>query len=147
MKKMFIHRSLSLLIPALFFAQVSVKAQNEGLSLKSKDNLNKIELSLAEGGKLSYNVSRKDKTIILDSPLGLTFENNDFTSGLSVVKVSTVEEKREKYELKVANNKVADHVFKSKIDWFACRNCLDYTLMFHQSTRPHPGNRRIDEDG
>ncbi|OXA70785.1 glycoside hydrolase [Flavobacterium aquidurense] len=114
MKKMFIHRSLSLLIPALFFAQVSVKAQNEGLSLKSKDNLNKIELSLAERGKLSYNVTRKDKTIILDSPLGLTFENNDFTSGLSVVKVSAIEEKREKYELKVANNKVADHVFKSK---------------------------------
>ena len=73
MKKMFIHRSLSLLIPALFFAQVSVKAQNEGLSLKSKDNLNKIELSLAEGGKLSYKVTRKDKMIILDSPLGLTF--------------------------------------------------------------------------
>ncbi|MCC9064569.1 glycoside hydrolase family 97 protein [Flavobacterium piscisymbiosum] len=114
MKKMFIHRSLSLLIPAMFLAQVSVKAQNEGLSLKSKDNLNKIELSLAEGGKLFYNVTRKDKTIILDSPLGLTFENNDFTSGLSVVKVSAIEEKREKYELKVANNKVADHVFKSK---------------------------------
>jgi len=114
MKKMFIHRSLSLLIPAMFLAQVSVKAQNEGLDLKSKDNSNKITLSLGEGGKLSYNVTRKDKTIILDSPLGLTLENNDFTSGLSVVKVSPIEEKREKYELKVANNKVADHVFKSK---------------------------------
>ncbi|SNR47745.1 glycoside hydrolase family 97 protein [Flavobacterium sp. ov086] len=114
MKKMFIHRSLSLLILAMFLAQVSVKAQNEGLSLKSKDNLNKIELSLTEGGKLSYKVTRKDKTIILDSPLGLTFENNDFTSGLSVVKVSPVEEKHEKYELKVANNKVADHVFETK---------------------------------
>lgn len=111
---MFIHRSLSLLILAMFLAQVSVKAQNEGLSLKSKDNLNKIELSLTEGGKLSYKVTRKDKTIILDSPLGLTFENNDFTSGLSVVKVSPVEEKHEKYELKVANNKVADHVFETK---------------------------------
>jgi alpha-glucosidase len=114
MKKMFIHRSLSLLIPAMFLVQVSGKAQNEGLSLKSKDNLNKITLSLAEGGKLSYNVTRKDKTIILDSPLGLSLENNDFTSGMSVVKVSPVVEKREKYELKVANNKVADHVFKSK---------------------------------
>ncbi|MFQ6601063.1 glycoside hydrolase family 97 catalytic domain-containing protein [Flavobacterium sp. C3NV] len=114
MKKMFIHRSLSLLLPAMFFAQVSVKAQNEGLDLKSKDNSNKITLSLGEGGKLSYNVTRKDKTIILDSPLGLSLENNDFTSGLSVVKVSAIEEKREKYELKVANNKVADHVFKSK---------------------------------
>lgn len=113
MKKMFIHRSLSLLIPALFFAQLSVKAQNEGLDLKSKDNLNKITLSLTEG-KLSYKVTRKDKTIILDSPLGLTFENNDFTSGLSVVKVSSIEEKREKYELKVASNKVADHVFETK---------------------------------
>lgn len=114
MKKMFIHRSLSLLIPAMFLAHISVKAQNEGLDLKSKDNSNKITLSLAEGGKLSYKVTRKDKAVILDSPLGLTFENNDFTSGLSVVKVSPVEEKREKYELKVASNKVADHVFETK---------------------------------
>ncbi|WP_428229373.1 glycoside hydrolase family 97 catalytic domain-containing protein [Flavobacterium sp.] len=114
MKKMFIHRSLSLLIPAMFLVQFSGKAQNEGLSLKSKDNLNKIELSLAEGGKLSYTVTHKDKAIILDSPLGLSLENNDFTSGLSVANISPVEEKREKYELKVANNKVADHVFKSK---------------------------------
>ncbi len=108
------HRSLVLLLPALFFVQVNCKAQNEGLSLKSKDNLNKIELSLAEGGKLSYKVTRKDKTIILDSPLGLSLENNDFTSGLSVATISSVEEKREKYELKVANNKVANHVYKSK---------------------------------
>ena len=111
---MLMHRSLVLLLPALFFVQVNCKAQNEGLSLKSKDNLNKIELSLAEGGKLSYKVTRKDKTIILDSPLGLSLENNDFTSGLSVATISSVEEKREKYELKVANNKVANHVYKSK---------------------------------
>lgn len=114
MKKMFIHRSLSLLLPALFFAQAECKAQNEGLDLKSKDNLNKITLSLTEGGKLSYKVTRKEKTIILDSPLGLTFGNNDFTSGLSVVKVSPIEEKQEKYELKVASNKVANHVFETK---------------------------------
>jgi alpha-glucosidase len=114
MKKMFIHRSLSLLLPALFFIQASCIAQNEKLDLKSKDNLNKITLSLAEGGKLSYKVTRKEKTIILDSPLGLTFENNDFTSGLSVVKISAIEEKREKYELKVANNKGTNHVFESK---------------------------------
>lgn len=111
---MFIHRTLSLLLPAVFFVLTSGKAQNKDLYLKSKDNLNKITLSLTEDGKLSYNVSRRDKAIILDSPLGLNLENNDFTSGLSVVKVSPIEEKREKYELKVANNKVADHVFKTK---------------------------------
>lgn len=111
---MFIHRTLSLLIPAVFFVLTSGKAQNKDLYLKSKDNLNKITLSLTEDGKLFYKVTRRDKTIILDSPLGLNLENNDFTSGLSVVKVSPIEEKREKYELKVANNKVADHVFKSK---------------------------------
>ncbi len=111
---MFIHRTLSLLIPAVFFVLTSGKAQNKDLYLKSKDNLNKITLSLTEDGKLSYKVTRRDKTIILDSPLGLNLENNDFTFGLSVVKVSPIEEKREKYELKVANNKVADHVFKSK---------------------------------
>ncbi|SEO41658.1 Glycosyl-hydrolase 97 C-terminal, oligomerisation [Flavobacterium sp. CF108] len=114
MRKMFIHRTLSLLIPAVFFVLTSGKAQNKDLYLKSKDNLNKITLSLTEDGKLFYKVTRRDKTIILDSPLGLNLENNDFTSGLSVVKVSPIEEKREKYELKVANNKVADHVFKSK---------------------------------
>jgi alpha-glucosidase len=114
MKKMFIHRSLSLLLPVLFFVQAECKAQNEGLDLKSKDNLNKITLSLDKEGKLSYKITRKDKTVILDSPLGLTFENNDFTSGLSVVKVSPIEEKREKYELKVASNKIANHVFESK---------------------------------
>jgi alpha-glucosidase len=114
MKKMFLNRSLSVLIPAVFLMLTSCVAQNEELSLKSKDNLNKIELSLSQDGKLSYKVTRKDQAIILDSPLGLNFENNDFTTGLSVVKVSPIEEKREKYELKVANNKVADHVFKSK---------------------------------
>jgi alpha-glucosidase len=114
MKKMILHRSLNLLIPAVFFVLTSGKAQNTALDLKSKDNLNKITLSLSQDGKLSYTVTRKDKTIILDSPLGLSLENNDFTAGLSVEKVSPVEEKREKYELKVANNKVADHVFKSK---------------------------------
>lgn len=111
---MFIHRTLSLLIPAVFFVLTSGKAQNKDFYLKSKDNLNKITLSLTEVGKLSYKVTRRDKTIILDSPLGLNLENNDFTSGLSVVNVSPIEEKREKYELKVANNKVADHVFKTK---------------------------------
>jgi alpha-glucosidase len=114
MRKMFIHRTLSLLIPAVFFVLASGKAQNKDLYLKSKDNLNKITLSLTEDGRLSYKVTRKDKTVILDSPLGLNLENNDFTSGLSVVNVSSIEEKREKYELKVANNKVADHVFKTK---------------------------------
>ncbi|WP_291142113.1 glycoside hydrolase family 97 protein [Flavobacterium sp. UBA7680] len=114
MRKMFIHRTLSLLIPAVFFVLTSSKAQNKDLYLKSKDNLNKITLSLTEDGKLSYKVTRRDKTIILDSPLGLNLENNDFTSGLSVVNVSPIEDKREKYELKVANNKVADHIFKTK---------------------------------
>ena len=103
-----------ILIPAVFFLLTNCKAQNNELSLKSKDNLNQISLSLTNGGKLSYKVTRRDKTIILDSPLGLTFENDDFTSGLSVVTVSPIEEKREKYELKVANNKTADHVFKTK---------------------------------
>lgn len=111
---MFVYRTLNLLLLAVFFVLTSCVAQNEELSLKSKDNLNKISLSLTKDGKLSYKVSRKDKTIIEDSPLGLVFENQDFSSGLAVEKVSAIEEKREKYELKVANNKVADHVFKSK---------------------------------
>lgn len=111
---MFINQSLRFLIPALLLVVIDSKAQNKELSLKSKDNLNQISLSLNNDGKLSYKVTRANKAIILDSPLGLNFENDDFTSGLSVVKISSIEEKREKYELKVANNKIADHVFKAK---------------------------------
>nr|WP_278022489.1 glycoside hydrolase family 97 N-terminal domain-containing protein [Flavobacterium ginsengisoli] len=114
MKKKFVNRFLIVLMPSVFFLLTNCKAQNTSLSLKSKDNLNQISLSLSEDGQLSYKVTRHDKAVILDSPLGLTFENDDFTTGLSVVNVSPIEEKREKYELKVANNKIADHVFKTK---------------------------------
>src|SRR5690606_36900935 len=44
------------------------------------------------------------------SPLGLKTASSDYTTGLTVVEVSEVKEKREHYELVVANSKQIDQV-------------------------------------
>lgn len=114
MKSKFIYRALILVLPGALLLSTGCKAQDKAMYVKSKDNLNKITLSLNANGELSYKVTRKDKVLILDSPLGLNCEDEDFTTKLSVTNVSSVTEKREKYELKVANNKGINHVFESK---------------------------------
>lgn len=114
MKNKFIHQTLVLSILGMLFLFTGFKATDKSLSLKSKDNSNKITLSLNENGALFYNVTRRDKVIISDSPLGLNCADQNFTSGLSVAKISPIEERREKYELKVGNNKTIDHVLESK---------------------------------
>jgi len=93
---------------------IGCSVADESLTIKSKDGLNKITLSLNEKGELYYQVTRRDKTLISDSPLGLTCDDQDFTSQLSVAEISPVEERREKYELKVSNYKEIDHVFQTK---------------------------------
>jgi len=90
------------------------KAADKSLSVESKDGSNKITLSLNENGELYYHVTHSNKTIISDSPLGLNCDDQHFTSGLSVAEISAVEERREKYELKVGNFKGIDHVLKRK---------------------------------
>lgn len=90
------------------------KEAEKSLYVKSKDNLNKITLSLNEHGVLYYNVTRRDEIIIPDSPLGLNCADQSFTSGLSIAKISSVEERRENYKLKVGNYKTIDHVLESK---------------------------------
>ncbi|TSJ43415.1 glycoside hydrolase family 97 protein [Mucilaginibacter corticis] len=111
MKNKFIYCLLAL---EAFFLTANSFAQTKELYLASKDHLNKITLSLTTDGKLSYNVTRRNKIIIADSPLGLSCDDQDFTSALSVVEVSPVQETREHYQLIVANNKSVDHVLEHR---------------------------------
>jgi len=114
MKNKFTYQTLILLILGISLLFTSCKVAHKSLYVKSKDDLNKITVSLNKQGALSYKVTRKDKTLIYDSPLGLNFEGQNFMSGLSVTEISPVEEKREQYELKVANYKNIDHVLQHK---------------------------------
>lgn len=107
------YQILSVLI-AFTFLSSGAKALAQSLELKSKSGLNKITLSLSKKGVLRYKVTRKDQIIISDSPLGILREDQDFATGLSVVKVSPVEARREKYQLMVGNVKAIDHVFETK---------------------------------
>jgi alpha-glucosidase len=90
------------------------KVTDKALYAKSQDDFNKITLLLNDKGELHYKVTRRDKTLIADSPLGLNFNDQSFTSGLSLVSASPAEERREVYELKVANYKNIDHVLEHR---------------------------------
>ncbi|HMF72843.1 MAG TPA: glycoside hydrolase family 97 catalytic domain-containing protein [Flavitalea sp.] len=98
----------------LFFLFVNCTGYDKSLNLTSKDGLNTIELSLNENGELYYQVKRKDSLLIRTSPLGLKCDYQDFTKGLSITEISPVQEKREKYQLKVSNNKQIDQLFTTK---------------------------------
>jgi hypothetical protein len=113
MRNTFKYIILNFLIVAIFLFGGS-KVASQSLELKSKAGSNKITLLLNKKGELSYKVTRRDQTLISDAPLGLICDDQNFTSGLSVVKVSPVEVRREKYELKVGNYKDIDHVFERK---------------------------------
>jgi hypothetical protein len=114
MKIRFTYYSLSLIALEIFFLTANCLAQTKALYVQSEDHLNKITLSLTGDGRLSYKVTRRNEIIIDDSPLGLNCNDQDFTSGLSVVEISPAQKRREQYELKVANNKSIDHVLESR---------------------------------
>lgn len=92
----------------------SFNAASQSMDLGLKHGANKITLSLAKDGALRYRVTRRDKTIIADSPLGLNCDDQNFTSGLSVVSVSSVDRRREIYDLKVGNVKTINHELERK---------------------------------
>ncbi|HEY4286267.1 MAG TPA: glycoside hydrolase family 97 catalytic domain-containing protein [Puia sp.] len=114
MKNRFIYFALTLLVVEAFFLSANCLAQTKAVALESQDHLNKITLSLNGDGRLSYRVTRRNEMIIEDSPLGLNCDDQDFTSGLSVVEISSTQKRREQYELKVGNNKMVDHVLESR---------------------------------
>jgi len=107
-----IRHTLVVSLLGIFFT--SCKVQDKALYVKSKDGLNKITLALNQSGALRYNITRRDSLLITDSPLGLTLENQDFATGLTVTDISKTKQRREKYQLKVANNKSVDHVLEGK---------------------------------
>jgi alpha-glucosidase len=106
--------TFSVISLALLLVSFNCFAQTDLLSIKSADQLNKITLSLSAEGSLTYNVTRRNQIIIADSPLGLKFNDQDFTLGLSVAEISSPQEKKEQYELKVGNSKTIDHTLESR---------------------------------
>jgi alpha-glucosidase len=102
------------LIAHVLFLFTSCSGDDKSLSLTSKDGSNTIELSLNETGALYYQVKRSNGLIIGTSPLGVKCDDQDFTQGLSVAEISPVSERRETYQLQVANKKQIDQVFATK---------------------------------
>ncbi|ADB38488.1 glycoside hydrolase family 97 protein [Spirosoma linguale] len=113
MRNRLAYKNLPFLIGAIFLFN-SFKAASQSMSLSSKAGANKITLSLTKNGELHYQVTRRGKPIITDSPLGLSCDEQNFTSGLSVVRVSPIDVRREKYDLKVGNVKTINHVLETK---------------------------------
>ena len=75
-------RTLAVFLTA-FCLQFTVKADD--FTVTSPDGSLKAIVSLSEEGKLSYTVSRDDRTIVDESPLGLTLSSEDLTEGLELV--------------------------------------------------------------
>ncbi|WP_460964837.1 glycoside hydrolase family 97 protein [Spirosoma litoris] len=113
MRNRLIDKALTVLTPAIFLFS-GFQAASQSMELSSKLGVNKITLSLTKKGELHYYVTHRDKVIIADSPLGLNCDDQNFTSGLSLVNVSPIDLRRENYELKVGNLKKIDHVFETK---------------------------------
>src|SRR5690606_7140887 len=114
MKTMFVKLSFIVMCTGMFLLCTSCTQQEKSLELTSNSGKNGIYISLDEGGSLFYDVKRDGAVLISKSPLGLKTESADFTKGLSVIQVSEVEEKRENYELVVANTKKIDEVLEHR---------------------------------
>jgi hypothetical protein len=114
--KYFSFKTISALISSvgLLALLYSCSSEPKDQLLKSKDGLNEISLNLNENGELFYKVKRKGNLVVEKSPLGLRSDDQDFTRALKITKVSPVTEQREKYTLKVGNQKLIDHVFNSQ---------------------------------
>jgi alpha-glucosidase len=110
MKNAILIRISGLVTLLLLLANTNCSAQSRALYLESPDHQNKISLLLDKAGALSYKVTRANKTMIGNSPLGLIRDDQSFSAGLTVAKTSPVTRSREQYELKVANNKTVDHI-------------------------------------
>lgn len=98
----------------ILFLLISCGKKEASPELSSKDGLNTIVLSLDENGSPYYQVKRSGEIIIDKSPLGLLCNDQDFTQGLTISEITPVQERREKYQLKVANNEQIDQVFQTR---------------------------------
>ncbi|MDB6077820.1 MAG: glycoside hydrolase [Akkermansiaceae bacterium] len=77
----------------------SLSAASRLASLSSPDHANSITLSLDASGTLTYEVARKGKTVIAESPLGLQCPDQDFTRGLKLDSPGKEEKRKETYQL------------------------------------------------
>lgn len=75
------------LLPCLFLLH-ALLMQAEDFTVASPDGHLKATVSLSEG-KLSYSVSRDDRTIVSESPLGLTLSTADLSEGLELVETES----------------------------------------------------------
>ncbi|QJE95572.1 glycoside hydrolase family 97 protein [Luteolibacter luteus] len=82
-----------------FLALLGSAHAEELLALASPDGANSITLHLDEAGVPSYQVTRKGKTVIASSPLGLRCNDQDFSRGLKLESKGEKEERRERYAL------------------------------------------------
>jgi len=78
-------------------------------SLASPDGQCAITVSLGDGGKLSYSVSRTGRLVIPASPLGLRRDDEGFEQALVFDRVGRPESHRERYELFSGTRPRVDH--------------------------------------
>ena len=78
-------------------------------TLASPDGQCAITVSLEDGGKLSYTVSRAGLLVIPASPLGLRRDDEDFEQALGFDRAGSPESHREVYELFSGTRPRVDH--------------------------------------
>ncbi len=122
MKIKFAKIPLFIMILGMVLLSISCAQQEPSMELISKSGQNGIYLTLDENGSLFYNVKRNGDLLINESPLGLKTASEDFTKGLTVTQVSEITEKREQYELVVANTKSIDEILEHRSVTFENEN-------------------------
>lgn len=91
----------------------------EPWSVASPDGRNVLTIRDDADGSLTYTVKRDGNTVLLPSPLGLTCDDADFSSGLRLVGASQLNHRREQYELNAGANSRVDKLLSSRLFTFA----------------------------
>jgi alpha-glucosidase len=114
--------ALLVLLPA------PILADTNSWSLASPDGRCAISVSLSAEGRLSYQVSREGKSVILPSPLGIRRDDQSFDSALTLQRAGAVEQRREVYELFAGITPRVDHVLNHRILVFRNTNSALMTI-------------------
>jgi alpha-glucosidase len=100
--------ALLALLPATLLADTNT------WSLASPDGRCAIALSLASDGRISYQVSREGKPVVLPSPLGIRREDQSFESALVLDHAGATERRHEVYELFAGPIPRVDHALNQR---------------------------------
>ncbi|MDG3581086.1 glycoside hydrolase family 97 protein [Galbibacter pacificus] len=116
MQKLFVKNRVLLHLYCFFLLLTSCteNQSSEQIKLASKNGVNEIVLSLTDLGQLTYHVKRNGKILIKPSPMGVISNDYDFTNGLKIVDISSVQERTEKYQLKVGHQSKINHILQTK---------------------------------